>query len=187
MNSYEELPDNLPVPEDDGACDHLPGARLPDMELQATDGGKVNLSRLPGTTVVYCYPMTGGGPDVTMPEGWDDIPGARGCTPQSCSFRDHYAELSALGAAVYGLSGQDMEYQRELAERLHLPFPVLNDKGLELCDAMGIPTFEAGGMRLVKRVTMIIRDGAVETVHYPVFPSNSDPEWVISYLSRAGK
>ena len=183
MSSFTKLPENLPVPKDDGACDHLPGAKLPDIALTATDGGTVNLSRLPGTTVVYCYPMTGGGPDVTMPEGWDDIPGARGCTPQSCSFRDHFAELSALGSAVYGLSGQNMEHQRELAARLHLPYPLLNDEGLVFCGAMGIPTFEAGGMRLTKRVTMIIRDGIVEAFHYPVFPSDSDPEWVLARLA----
>ena len=182
MSSLNELPDNLPVPEDDGACDHLPGAKLPDIALTATDGGMVNLSRRPGTTVVYCYPMTGR-PGVPLPEGWDDIPGARGCTPQSCSFRDHHAELSQLGAAVFGLSAQDTDYQREMAERLHLPFAVLSDSGFGFCDAMGIPTFEAGGMRLIRRVTMIVRDGAVEAFHYPVFPSDSDPEWVLARLA----
>ena len=186
MGSFTELPANLPVPEDDGACDHLPGARLPDIALPATDGGTVNLSRLPGTVVVYCYPMTGR-PGVPLPDGWDDIPGARGCTPQSCSFRDRHSELSALGAAVFGMSTQDTGYQREMAERLHLPFPVLSDSEFGFVGAMGIPTFEAGGMRLMRRVTMVVRDGAVEAFHYPVFPSDSDPEWVLLRLAEAAK
>jgi peroxiredoxin len=128
-----------------------------------------------------------GEPGAPMPEGWDEIPGARGCTPQSCSFRDHFSELSALGASVFGMSTQDTNYQKEMVERLHLPFPVLTDINFEFCDALNMPTFNIAGMRLMKRVTLIVRDGTIESVHYPVFPSNSDPEWVISYLSSAGK
>ena len=188
MTSFETMPDYLPKPIDDGACDHLVGMKLPDIDLMATDGTTVNLSVISRLTVIYCYPMTGK-PGVPLPEGWDDIPGARGCTPQSCAFRDHHAELSALGADVFGLSTQNTDYQKEMAERLHLPFLVLSDADFVFCQAMRLPTFEVNGMRLLKRVTMIadkgIADkGTIMRVHYPVFPSNSDAAWVISQLSE---
>ena len=129
------LPPDIPVPQDDGAARHLPGMKLPDLALPATSGPAVNLSKLKGRTVVYIYPRTGV-PGVDAPPGWDDIPGARGCTPQSCGFRDHFAELKALGVAhVFGLSTQDTDYQREAAERLHLPFPILSDADAEACRA----------------------------------------------------
>ena len=182
MNTYETMPEDLPRPIDDGACDHLIGMKLPDIDLLATDGSVVNLSAQKRKTVVYCYPMTGK-PGVSLPEGWDEIPGARGCTPQSCSFRDHYSELSALGADVFGLSTQDNEYQKEMAERLHLPFLVLSDVNLQFCEAMKLPTFEVDGMRLVKRVTMIAENNIVVKVHYPIFPSDTDATWVIEQLS----
>ena len=188
MKTYETMPEDLPRPIDDGACDHLVGMKLPDIDLLATDGSVVNLSAQKRKTVIYCYPMTGK-PGVPLPEGWDDIPGARGCTPQSCAFRDHHAELSALGADVFGLSTQNTDYQKEMAERLHLPFLVLSDADFVFCQAMRLPTFEVNGMRLLKRVTMIadkgIADiGTIMRVHYPVFPSNSDAAWVISQLSE---
>lgn len=181
MTSYDTLPDNLPRPVDDGACEHLIGLRLPDIDLIATDGSLVNLSAQSRKTVIYCYPMTGK-PGVPLPDGWDEIPGARGCTPQSCSFRDHHAELSALGADVFGLSTQSTEYQQEMVERLHLPFLVLSDANFEFCEAMRLPTFDVSGMRLVKRVTMIADKSQVVSVHYPVFPSDSDAPWVINQL-----
>jgi len=183
MTSFETMPDHLPKPIDDGACDHLVGMKLPDIDLLATDGSVVNLSAQKRKTVIYCYPMTGK-PGVPLPEGWDDIPGARGCTPQSCAFRDHHAELSALGADVFGLSTQNTDYQKEMAERLHLPFLVLSDADFVFCQAMRLPTFEVNGMRLLKRVTMIADKGTIMRVHYPVFPSNSDAAWVISQLSE---
>jgi peroxiredoxin len=176
------MPDNLPRPFDDGACDHLIGTKLPNIDLFATDGSFVNLSVQSRKTVIYCYPMTGK-PGVPLPDGWDEIPGARGCTPQSCSFRDHHAELSALGADVFGLSTQNTEYQKEMAERLHLPFLVLSDANFEFCEAMRLPTFNVNGMRLLKRVTIISDKSEVISVHYPVFPSNSDAAWVIEQLS----
>ena len=182
MKTYETIPEDLPRPIDDGACDHLIGMKLPDIDLLATDGSVVNLSARKRKTVVYCYPMTGK-PGIPLPEGWDEIPGARGCTPQSCSFRDHHSELSALGADVFGLSAQDTEYQREMVERLHLPFLVLSDANFKFCELMRLPTFEASGMRLLKRVTMIAENNTVMKVHYPIFPSNSDAPWVIEQLS----
>lgn len=182
MTTYDHLPENLPPPEDDGACDHLLGMRLADVNLPATDGSQVNLAASTQKTVIYCYPMTGK-PGEEMPEGWDDIPGARGCTPQSCAFRDHHAELAALGADVFGLSTQDTAHQREMAERLHLPFLVLSDAGLEFSQAMALPMFEIDGMRLTKRVTMIADKGVVVGVHYPVFPSDADAQWVVDQLS----
>ena len=183
MSSYDTMPDNLPRPVDDGACDHLIGRKLPNMDLVATDGGVVNLSAQSRKTVIYCYPMTGK-PGVPLPDGWDEIPGARGCTPQSCSFRDHHAELSALGANVFGLSTQSTEYQREMAERFHLPFLVLSDVNFKFCEAITLPTFEVNDMRLLKRVTMIADNNKVVSVHYPVFPSDADAAWVIKQLSH---
>ena len=182
MKTYETIPEDLPRPIDDGACDHLIGMKLPDIDLLATDGSVVNLSAQKRKTVVYCYPMTGK-PGIPLPEGWDEIPGARGCTPQSCSFRDHHSELSALGADVFGLSAQDTEYQREMVERLHLPFLVLSDANFKFCELMRLPTFEVSGMRLLKRVTMIAENNTIMKVHYPIFPSDSDAPWVIEQLS----
>lgn len=182
VTSFTELPDNLPVPEDDGACDHLVGMMMPDISLASTAGEEVMLSGLSGMTVLYCYPMTGR-PGEELPAGWNDIPGARGCTPQSCAFRDASDQITALNARIFGLSTQDTAYQNEMATRLHLPFGVLSDAEYALSTALRLPLFEAGGMRLIKRVTLIISDGQITAVHYPIFPSHSDPEWVISMLS----
>ena len=175
----------LPAPTDDGAARHLNGMRLPSVPLAATDGRSINLSAQPGRVVVYTYPRTGV-PGKPSPDGWDAIPGARGCTPQSCAFRDHYAELKALGArAVYGLSTQDTAYQREAAERLHLPFPLLCDERLALTGALKLPTFQVGPMVLLKRLTLIIRDGTVERVFYPVFPPDRNAGDVMRWLADA--
>ena len=181
--NYEKLPENLPIPEDDGACDHLVGMSLPEFDLPSTGGDLINLSKLKGKVVIYCYPMTGK-PGVPLPEGWDQIPGARGCTPQSCSFRDHYAELQSLGAGVFGLSTQDTEYQKEMVERLHLPFKVLSDSNLFFSKSLHLPIFEVEGKTLIKRVTIISNEGVIEAVHYPVFPSHSDASWVIDVLQN---
>jgi peroxiredoxin len=177
------LPDDIPAPLDDGATDHLPGTRLPSVPLKSTAGEPVDLSKLPGRTVVYCYPRTGR-PDQDLPQGWNEIPGARGCTPQSCSFRDHHDELRALGARVFGLSTQDTEYQREAAGRLRLPFELLSDERLEFAGALDLPTFEADSMILLKRLTLVIEDGRIEKVFYPVFPPDKNAEEVIGWLSR---
>ncbi|MFZ9390535.1 MAG: peroxiredoxin, partial [Polynucleobacter sp.] len=178
MTNLNQLPTDLPVPQDDGACNHLVGMPLPNVALLATDGSMVNLSQLAGRLVIYCYPMTGQ-PNVPLPEGWDQIPGARGCTPQSCAFRDHYQELQALNANVFGLSVQSTDYQREMATRLHLPFQVLSDEQYQFQKALNLPTFVAAGMTLLKRVTFISHQGRIEAVHYPIFPSDSDPAWVL--------
>jgi peroxiredoxin len=177
-----QLPDGLPVPQDDGAASHLPGARLPDIYLPATDGTKVSLAWLPGRAVVYIYPRTGR-PGQDLPAGWNDIPGARGCTPQSCAFRDHFAELTALGVThLYGLSTQDTDYQREAVERLHLPFPLLSDAELKFARAMNLPTFTADGMTLIKRMTFVIDDGLISKVFYPVFPPDRNATDVVAWL-----
>ncbi len=180
------LPDNIPVPVDDGACDHLPGMRLPSVPLRSTRDRLVDLAGLSGRTVVYCYPRTGQ-PDQDPPPGWDEIPGARGCTPQSCAFRDHYQELQALGVQVLGLSTQDTEYQREAVERLHLPFELLSDEHLALAHALRLPTFTVGSMTLIKRLTLIIAGGVIEKVFYPVFPPDKNAEEVIGWLSHIGR
>jgi peroxiredoxin len=178
------LPPNIPAPQDDGAARHLTGLTLPDLALPATSGPAVNLSKLQGRAVVYIYPRTGV-PGVANPEGWDQIPGARGCTPQSCSFRDHYGELKRLGAAhLFGLSTQDTAYQREAAERMHLPFPVLSDQKLQLTSAMRLPTFVAAGMSLLKRMAWIIDDGKISHVFYPVFPPDRNADEVVNYLKN---
>ena len=174
----------LPVPTDDGAADHLVGADLPDVALPSTAGGKARLAALRGLAILYAYPMTGR-PDAPLPAGWDSIPGARGCTPQSCAFRDRFEELRALGAAhVFGVSTQDTAYQREAAERLHLPFPLLSDADGRLAEALALPTMTVAGMRLLKRLTLIVRDGRIAAVHYPVFPPDADAADVVAWLRR---
>lgn len=180
--TWTSLPEGLPIPEDDGAADHLAGSQLPDVALQATDGSTVSLARLSGRTVVYAYPRTGE-PGKTSPDGWDAIPGARGCTPQSCAFRDHFDELTRLGVAqVFGLSTQDTAYQAEMADRLHLPFLVLSDAGLQFSRAANLPLFEAGGMTLMKRLTLVVDGGTVTQVFYPVFPPDRSAEVVVEWL-----
>jgi len=180
-NVYE-LPKDLPVPQDDGACAHLTGMRVPSVPLPSTADRQVDLSALPGRTVVYCYPRTGR-PDQDLLPGWNAIPGARGCTPQSCAFRDHYAELIDLGVdVVYGLSTQDTDYQREAVERLHLPFALLSDEKLEFARALKLPTFAVAGLTLVKRLTLVICAGTIERVFYPVFPPDANAAVVIHWL-----
>jgi peroxiredoxin len=176
------LPKGLPVPQDDGAARHLVGMRLPGLVLAATDGSAVDLARLLGRTVIYAYPRTGR-PGQPLPDGWDLIPGARGCTPQSCGFRDHFDELRRLGAAnLYALSTQDSDYQREAAERLHLPFALLSDAELRFQCALRLPTFEVAGMRLLKRLTLVIDDGVIGKIFYPVFPPDRSAAEVIAWL-----
>jgi peroxiredoxin len=176
------LPAGIPAPQDDGAARHLTGLKLPSVALAATDGSTVDLSRLAGRTVVYVYPRTGV-PGQPLPEGWDEIPGARGCTPQSCAFRDHFAELAKLGVAhLYGLSTQDTDYQREAATRLQLPFPILSDAALALARAIKLPTFTVAGMTLLKRMALVIEDGVIAKVFYPVFPPDKNAEEVIAWL-----
>jgi peroxiredoxin len=178
---FTQLPTNLPVPEDDGACDHLRGRHLPDLSLVSTSGHHVNLYQRPGLTVLYAYPLTGR-PGVPVPPGWDEIPGARGCTPESCSFRDHHAEIRQLGAEVFGLSTQSTDYQREVHARLHLPFDLLSDKAFAFTDALTLPTFSFASMRLLRRVTLICLSGVIEHVFYPIFPPDRHPADVVSYL-----
>jgi peroxiredoxin len=176
------LPDALPAPQDDGGARHLTGLRLPSMVLAATDGTQVDLSKLSGRTVVYIYPRTGV-PGQPLPDGWDTIPGARGCTPQSCSFRDHFAELKRLGVAhVFGFSVQDTAYQREAAERLHLPFPILSDADLRFSRALDLPMFPVAGMVLNKRMVLVIDDGIIAHVFYPVFPPDGSASEVVEWL-----
>src|SRR5919199_2533440 len=179
----QALPEGLPVPADDGASDHLPGASLPHVPLISTAGEPVDLAALSGKIVVYCYPLTGR-PDRKLPRGWDEIPGARGCTPQSCAFRDRHEELRALGARVFGLSTQDTAYQREAVERLRLPYELLSDEDLGFAGALGLPTFEVAGAVLLKRVTMIIDEGSIEKVFYPVFPPDENAKEVVGWLRR---
>src|SRR6476659_8018930 len=179
------LPADLPAPQDDGAARHLVGMKLPDIALAATDGTEVLLSTLKGRTIVYVYPRTGR-PGQALPTGWDAIPGARGCTPQSCGFRDHFAELKRLGvAALYGLSTQDSAYQREAVERLHLPFAILSDEGLKLTRAMRLPTFEVDGMTLIRRMAWVIDNGVMTKAFYPVFPPDQSADEVLQWLQRS--
>jgi len=156
--------------------------KLPSVSLTSTSGDHIDLSALAGTTVVYCYPLTGR-PDRNLPQGWDKIPGARGCTPQSCAFRDHHTELKDLGSRVFGLSAQSTAYQREAAERLNLPYGLLSDENLEFAEALGLPTFEADGMILIKRLTLVIESGEILKAFYPVFPPGRNAEEVIGWLS----
>jgi peroxiredoxin len=176
------VPEGLPVPEDDGACDHLVGLELPSLVLDSSLG-QVDVR---GFDVLYCYPRTGR-PDHPMLSGWNEIPGARGCTPQSSAFRDAHGELQALGVRVAGLSAQPLEDQLEFAERNRMPFPVISDPDLRLSDALRLPTFETHGLRLYKRVTLVSRDGVIEKVFYPVFPPDANAGEVIAWISQHSK
>lgn len=180
-NELYTLPDDLPEPEDDGAADHLPGARLPGVSLRGTDGSDVILGELPGRSVVFAYPRTGrpGEQSLGGDDAWNAIPGARGCTPQACAIRDTHAQFEALGVRVFGLSTQTTDDQREAAERLHLPYPLLSDPGA----ALGLPTFEVEGVTLYRRLTLIVRDGVVEQALYPVFPPTEAAEQALAALS----
>jgi peroxiredoxin len=183
MENIIELPNNLPVPSDDGGCDRLLGELLPSLALSSTQGRDVDLSAISGRVVIYCDPMTGR-PDLPLPDGWDQIPGARGCTPQSCAFRDHYQELSSLGAQVFGLSTQSTVDQTEAVERLHLPFELLSDSNLCFAEALKLPMFEIEGKQLIKRVTLICKAGKIVKVFYPVFPPDKNANQVISWLQN---
>jgi peroxiredoxin len=179
------LPPDLPVPRDDGAARGLPGRELPPLSLEATAGGPVDLrDSARDLLVLYVYPRTGG-PGIPDIEGWDEIPGARGCTPENCAFRDHARELSELGATVHGLSTQPLEEQREFAARERMPYPLLNDSALALAADPGLPTFEAGGLLLYRRLTLIARAGRIEYVFYPVFPPDEHASEVLSWLRAA--
>lgn len=182
-DSLYTIPENLPIPIDDGACDHLLEMKIPRVPLLSTTREIVDLSNSIGRTVVYCYPRTGQ-PDQDPPNGWNEIPGARGCTPQSCAFKDHYQELQAFKANVFGLSTQDTGYQREAVERLHLPFELLSDEKLEFAQSLRLPTFEIGSMTLIKRLTLVINNGQIEKVFYPVFPPDKNADEVIDWLSQ---
>ena len=183
MTDVFNQPRDLPIPADDGAAQHLLGMMLPRLSLSATNGMQIDLSGFANFLVIFCYPMTGQ-PGVALPDGWDQIPGARGCTPQSCAFRDQYQDLKALKAEVVGLSVQTTNYQMEMATRLHLPFPVLSDADFKFQKALNLPVFVAGGMTVLKRLTIIANNGVIVAVHYPIFPSHSDPAWVRDYLEK---
>ena len=180
-SNYNTTPDNLPVPQDDGATQHLKGLSLPSVTLMGTHGALVDVGHLKGWVVIYCYPMTGV-PGVPLPSGWDQIPGARGCTPQSNAYKEAHPALKELGVQVFGLSTQDTSYQQEMAQRLQLPFPVLSDEQLLFQKALQLPTFVVEEKTLIKRLTMVVNEGVIQQVHYPVFPSDADAAWVLRYL-----
>jgi peroxiredoxin len=183
MSDLNQMPAGVPVPDDDGAADHLPGLVAPHVTLPSTSGESVALDDLgPGRTVLYVYPLTAG-PEGYVPDGWDSIPGARGCTPEACDFRDHHEELLAAGATrVFGVSAQGTDYQREVVDRLRLPFSMLSDSELRLAELLRLPTFRAGGMTLFKRITLVVRDGVIEHVFYPVFPPGAHAREVLAWL-----
>ncbi|MGY0037194.1 peroxiredoxin [Pedobacter sp. NJ-S-72] len=182
MNNLEILPPDLPIPADDGACEHLPGLAIPGLTLKATNRKLIDLSEIQGRLVIYCYPMTG--PEhIPLPEGWDAIPGARGCTPQACSFRDHYQELQQLNTQVYGMSTQSTTDQIESKERLHLPFELLSDENLAFTKALNLPLHTLGDLKFLKRVTLIFENGIIAKHFYPVFPPDKNIDDVLQYLS----
>jgi peroxiredoxin len=184
MTDVTRLPEGLPEPVDDGACDHLPGLELPDVALESHDGVVRPLGGWSSRyLVLFVYPRTGG-PDVQIPDDWDLIPGARGCTPQGCAFRDHHADLQAFDATVWGMSAQPLAEQQDFAARMHIPFPLLNDAGLRLAAApLRLPTFTAGGLTLYKRVTLVAEDRHITKVFYPVFPPDRNATDVIDHLA----
>lgn len=181
------LPDDLPEPEDDGAADHIPDEAVPSVPLPATDGTTVDVAALAGRTVVYCYPKTGRPDEDVIPDGWEEVPGARGCTPESRGFRDRHRALLERGAsAVFGLSTQSTDYQREARDRLDLPFELLSDADFEFARALDLPTFRIGGEEFLSRLTLVVSDGRVEHVFYPVFPPDEHADEVVRWLDRRG-
>jgi peroxiredoxin len=175
----------IPAPEDDGGARHLPGMAVPDVALTATDGTSISLARLPGRVVVFAYPRTGVPGQISPVPDWDMIPGARGCTPQACAFRDLSKDLAAAGAArIFGFSTQDPTYQREAAQRLHLPFPLLSDEKLALATALRLPTMQVAGMTLIKRLALVIDGGRIAKVFYPVFPPDRNAGDVLAWLRQ---
>jgi len=184
QTNLNQLPANLPRPKDDGGARHLTGMALPDLELPSTSKRRVNLSKVSAPRIViYAYPMTGR-PDRQLPQGWDDIPGARGCTPETCGFRDHHKDLAKLHADVFGISTQDTAYQQEMVKRLEVPFEVLSDERMAFARALNLPTFTVDGMTLLKRLTIVARRGRIEHVFYPVFPPDAHAEEVIAWLKQ---
>ena len=181
MTELSHIPADLPVPVDDGACDHLPGLALPDICLPCTNGDDVCMSTLNDLTAIFIYPMTGH-PDKALPDSWNHIAGARGCTPQACGFRDNYPELAALNVHVLGLSTQSTSDQQEASNRLQLPYPLLSDKRLSFSNALRLPTFQLGRQTFIKRITLICNHGYIEQVFYPVFPPDKNAQSVIQYL-----
>jgi peroxiredoxin len=182
---YRDLPADLAIPVDDGAADHLLGSEVPALGLPSTLGGELDLGEVAdGLVVVYVYPRTGK-PGEPLPEGWDEIPGARGCTPQSCAFRDHVRDIAVHGASVIGLSAQSSADQLEFAQREHIPYPLLSDGNLELAAALGLPTFEVAGMTLYKRLTFVARERRIAKVFYPVFPPQQNAADVLGWLAQA--
>lgn len=179
---WSGLPADLPAPQDDGAAEHLRDLVVPSVPLRATSGETVDLSSVPGSVVVYAYPRTGVPGEAPLVDDWDSIPGARGCTPESCGFRDHHADLAAVGVGVFGLSTQDPAYQLEAAQRLHLPFALLSDEQHTLTDALDLPTMDVAGQRLLKRISLLVTEGRIEHVWYPVFPPDQHAEEVLRWL-----
>jgi peroxiredoxin len=180
--ALSDLPDDLPVPEDDGACDHLTGSNIPEIILNSTHNEEVNIGKLSGYTVIYIYPMTGQ-PNVALPEGWNEVPGARGCTPQSCSFRDLHDDLKTH-AQIFGLSSQETDYQQEAKERLHLPFELLSDTNFLLKQHLSLPTFTLDGIERYKRITLIIKENSIKKVFYTVFPPDQNASDVLNWLKE---
>lgn len=185
-DSLFHLPKDLPVPKDDGACDHLPGSEFPSILLTSTNSLTIDITTFAEPIVLYCYPRTGQ-PDKDPPIGWNQIPGARGCTPQCLGYRDAYDAFKKLGFQVFGLSTQSTEYQMEAVNRLDLPFPLLSDSEFRLTNQLNLPTFEIASMKVIKRLTMLISNSKIIKVFYPVFPSDKDAEIVLKWVNENKK
>jgi peroxiredoxin len=181
MRNLDQLPDDLPIPLDDHACDHLNGLQLPSISLQTTEGSWLSLQELPAKTIIFFYPRTGQ-PSEPAPVDWDMIPGARGCTPQSCGYRDLHKEFQLLGYQVYGLSSQDTDYQKEFVNRNHIPFEIISDEKFQLTETLNLPTFQYNDLRLIKRMAWVIEGGKIQKVFYPVFPPNDNAATVLAWL-----
>jgi peroxiredoxin len=182
-DALHSLPDGLPVPKDDGAAQYLLGASMPSLQLASSAGERLDLGELARQTMIlYVYPRTGV-PGQPLPAGWDQIPGARGCTPQSCAFRDSVAQIAELDGAIFGLSSQDLAEQQEFAAREHIPYPLINDSSFSLAGELGLPTFEADGERYYRRLTLIARSARIVKVFYPVFPPQQNAADVIAWLN----
>jgi peroxiredoxin len=180
---YRVQPMELSMPVDDGAADDLPGRVVPGASLSSTLGGRLDLREATRRlAVIYIYPRTDV-PGAPPPEGWEEIPGAPGCTPQSRAFRDHVLELAAYGASVFGLSSQSLAEQCEFAQRERIPYPLLSDPGMQLAEALGLPTFEADGRRFYRRLTFLAHEQRIAKVFYPIFPPRQNASQILRWLA----
>ncbi|VAW52529.1 Alkyl hydroperoxide reductase subunit C-like protein [hydrothermal vent metagenome] len=183
MKDLYQLPEGLPVPVDDGACNHLEGAPFPSMLITVTPHATYDFSKEKGINIIFFYPMIGH-PDSLPMTGWNEIPGARGCTPQALSYKNYFRQITKLGVRLFGASSQALKEQNDAIDRLKLPFELINDSSFLLSNALKLPTFQFNEIKMIKRLTLVVVDGVIKKVFYPVFPPNKNVDDVIVWLKE---